>query len=50
MTTMPPPHASNLAHALDGGILRLFHSQRHWPAASDERRCQQSLRRRGIFW
>jgi hypothetical protein len=29
---------SNLAHALDGGIPRLFHHVPHWPAAIDEHR------------
>src|ERR1035441_3459449 len=29
---------SNPAHALDGGIPRLFHTERHCPAASDVHR------------
>jgi hypothetical protein len=28
----------NPAHALDGGIPRLFYIGQHWPAASDVRR------------
>jgi hypothetical protein len=28
----------NKAHALDGGIPRLFHTYHHFPAASDEHR------------
>jgi hypothetical protein len=28
----------NPAHALDGGVLVLFHVERHWPAVSDVHR------------
>ena len=28
----------NRAHPLDGGIPSLLHVERHWPAATDERR------------
>ncbi len=31
----------NPAHALDGGVPRLFHVKPHWAAASDERRWLQ---------
>ena len=29
---------ANKAHALNGGIPRLFHTGHHWPAVSDEHR------------